>query len=89
MGPLLACSFTAASYICRRIAFPEVSDEEAFGPEPLLASFPSKKPSTQKQDKEPASLAALATDLGLPFSDLWTRLLFPSGRTIGGWGYRL
>jgi hypothetical protein len=38
-APLLACSFTAASYICRRIGFPEVSDEEAFGPEPPLSLF--------------------------------------------------
>jgi hypothetical protein len=38
-APLLACSFTAASYICRRIDFPEVSDDEAFGPEPPLSLF--------------------------------------------------
>jgi hypothetical protein len=38
-APLLACSWTVAAYLCRRIAFPKVSDEEAFGPEPLLSLF--------------------------------------------------
>ncbi|MGB7753508.1 MAG: hypothetical protein WCF88_18280 [Candidatus Acidiferrales bacterium] len=29
-----------SGYICRRIAFPEISDEKVFGPEPLPTMFP-------------------------------------------------
>ncbi len=38
-APLLLSSFPIAAHICRRITFPEVSDEKAFGPEPPLSLF--------------------------------------------------
>lgn len=36
----LTIQITLSSYICRRIAFPEISDEQVFGPEPLPTMFP-------------------------------------------------
>jgi hypothetical protein len=36
----LTIQITLSSYICRWIAFPEISDELVFGPEPLPTMFP-------------------------------------------------
>jgi hypothetical protein len=37
-APVLGfCSF--AGFLCRRLAYPELTDEEAFAPEPLLSLF--------------------------------------------------
>jgi hypothetical protein len=36
----LTVQIVLSGYICRRIAFPEISDEQVFGPEPLPTMFP-------------------------------------------------
>jgi phage shock protein PspC (stress-responsive transcriptional regulator) len=36
----LTVQIVLSGYICRRIAFPEISDEQAAGPEPLPTMFP-------------------------------------------------
>ena len=39
-GPLVCSQMILGAYLCRRFAFPNVTDEQAFGPEPPLSLFP-------------------------------------------------
>ncbi len=36
----LTVQITLSAYICRRLVFPKISDEQIFGPEPLPTMFP-------------------------------------------------
>jgi|SRR5579863_7014919 hypothetical protein len=40
VASILVCQAAITSYIARKIGFPEMSDEEAAGPEPLPTMFP-------------------------------------------------
>jgi hypothetical protein len=39
-GPLLFSQMALGAYLCRRFAFPNITDEQAFGPEVPLSLFP-------------------------------------------------
>jgi uncharacterized membrane protein len=40
VGGLLICLMSFTGYICRRLAFPELTDEQAYAPEPPPSLFP-------------------------------------------------